>query len=225
MHKKKIIQTLLAGNDYYVDNHAKKYFEIFKNAQNPVATLVACADARVQTDIFGLDPINQLFVVRNIGNQLMPVFGSVDYGILHLKTPLLIILGHTHCGAINAVLNDYEEEPFDIISELDHLSIPIRHIKHAYDGTEDTWMSAVEQNVDYQVKLAVKKYEKQIAEQMLTVVGIVHDFTGFYDSGEGRLLIINVNGNNSTSTFWSDPLFDDVDDHLKNEHIRRFTQN
>jgi len=61
-------------------------------------TLLTCADSRVQVNILGFEATNKIFVVRNIGNQIMPVFGSVDFGVMHLKTPLLLIMGHTHCG-------------------------------------------------------------------------------------------------------------------------------
>jgi len=46
------------------------------------------------------------------------------------------------------VFSNYEDEPFDIIRELDHLSIPIRHLKHGEYNIEDDWLHVVEKNVD-----------------------------------------------------------------------------
>ena len=49
-----------------------------------------------------ISPDNDLFMVRNIGNQMATAEGSVEYGVRHLHTPLLLIIGHAACGAIKA---------------------------------------------------------------------------------------------------------------------------
>ena len=174
--------------------HPDEYFHTFRDAQTPEVTLVTCADSRVHATIFGGDATNKIFIIRDIGNQIIPVFGSVDYGVIHLQTPVLFILGHTHCGAMKTILGDYDNEPFDIIRELDHLSIPVRHLKHEHHETEEIWLEAVESNVDYQVRLAVKKYKRIIDAGRLTVVGAVDDFIDAYGQGHGRVVLVNING-------------------------------
>jgi len=216
-----ILYEVFKGNQDYIGSHDKSYFNTFKNSQNPKIALLTCSDSRVQTSIFGIDSINEIFVVRNIGNQIMPVFGSIDYAIIHLETPVLIIMGHTHCGAIKAVFSDYEDETFDIIRELDHLSIPIRHIKHRKHNFEEEWLRITEQNIDYQVKLAVKKYNPLIAKGALTVLGIIDDFTNVYDSGEGKLIIINVNGEIDPEINKNNPVFKIFDTDFKDRSFKR----
>jgi carbonic anhydrase len=216
-----VLLKIFRGNEEYVAGHNKNYFDSFKNTQNPRIALLTCSDSRVQTSIFGIDSINEIFVVRNIGNQIMPVFGSIDYAVIHLKVKLLLIMGHTHCGAIRAVFTNYENETFDIIRELDHLSIPIRHIKHRKHDFEEEWLRITEQNIDYQVKLAIKKFSPLINKGELTVLGIIDDFINVFDSGEGKLIIVNVNGEIDTDKNKNNPLFKNFDADFKEKSFKR----
>jgi carbonic anhydrase len=216
-----IVLQVFKGNMEYLKSHDKNYFSHFKDSQNPRIALLTCSDSRVQTSIFGIDSINEIFVVRNIGNQIMPVFGSIDYAVLNLKTPLLIIMGHSHCGAIKAVFTNYDHETFDIIRELDHLSIPIRHIKHRKHNFEEEWLRITEQNIDYQVKLAVKKYHSLISNNSLAVLGIIDDFVNVFESGEGKLIIINVNGETNPEKNKNNPIFSKFDIAFKDLTFKR----
>lgn len=189
-----IMSELIQGNDKFVESTAKEYFDKIRDSQNPDITLVTCSDSRVQVNIFGGDATNRIFTIRNIGNQILPVFGSVDYGVFHLGTPLLLILGHTHCGALKAALGGYDSETADIIKELDHLAMPVRNLKHSKEKAEELWMEAAESNVGFQVKLAVKKYKPIIDAGKLTVAGAVEDFIDMYGKGAGRVVITNLNG-------------------------------
>ncbi|MFN8258219.1 MAG: carbonic anhydrase [Bacteroidales bacterium] len=216
-----ILQNLFTGNINYLKTRNEDYFVPFRDSQNPGVVLLTCSDSRVQTSIFGIDSINEIFVVRNIGNQILSVFGSIDYAVYNLKTPVLAIMGHSHCGAIKAVFSNYEDQPFDIIRELDHLSIPIRHIKHRKHHFEEEWLRITEQNIDYQVKLAVKKYHNLIDENKLVVIGIVDDFANQYQTGNGRLVIINVNGCKEPEINKANPFFNFFDEDLKNQIFRR----
>ncbi|MBP7934257.1 MAG: tetratricopeptide repeat protein [Phycisphaerae bacterium] len=72
--------------------------------QKPIATVVACSDSRVPVEILFDEGIGDLFVVRVAGNVCdTDEIGSIEYGTEHLETPLLLILGHTRCGAVTAV--------------------------------------------------------------------------------------------------------------------------
>lgn len=220
-----IIHQIFKGNLDYISHQQQDYFSSFKDSQTPKIALLTCSDSRVQTSIFGIDAINNIFVVRNIGNQIMSVFGSIDYAIYNLKIPILIIMGHSHCGAIRTVFTNYDDQPFDIIRELDHLAIPIKHIKHQYHDFEREWLRVTEVNLDYQIKLAVKKYQKLIAEKSLLVLGIVNDFANFYKKGEGRLIIVNVNGEINPNINRKNPVFNAFEPELKLQMFARSTLN
>jgi len=217
-----ILLSLIVGNDNFVNQHEHGYFEKFQNVQTPDITVLTCSDSRVQLTLFDPDATNRVFVVRNIGNQLLGSFGSVDYGVKHLHTPLLLILGHVRCGAIKAALSDYGDEPFDIIRELDHLSIPLRHIKYPNQSPEMVWNAGVETNIDYQVNLAMKKYKSEF-ESGLSIIGAVDDFTNSYKTGDGRLIIININGETDPEKILSHEVLADIPDELKQLHVKRLT--
>jgi carbonic anhydrase len=218
-----IVLSLIVGNDIFVNQHEHKYFKNFQDVQTPDITILTCSDSRVQLNLFNADATNIIFVVRNIGNQLLGGFGSVDYGVKHLHTPLLLILGHVHCGAIKAALSDYGDEPFDIIRELDHLSIPLRHIKYPNQSSENVWSAGVETNIDYQVMLAMKKYKSEFEAGELNIIGAVDDFTNSYKTGDGRLMIININGETDIEKIRSHEVLADIPDPLKQLYVKRLT--
>ncbi len=221
-----IIKEIVGFDSKFAKEHKHSYFEVFKNKQTPYITMITCSDARVHENILEKDPINKIFSIRNIGNQLLTSFGSIDYGVYHLHTPILLILGHTHCGAVKAALGNYKNESFDIVRELDHLFIPLSSLKPKLNknNLEEIWIKGVEKNVDYQVDLAVKKYNKEIKEGKLTVIGAVDDFINAYKSGEGRIIIINVNGEKDIKRLKHLKLFKELSKEEKEIYIKRITK-
>ena len=74
------------------------------NGQAPWATILACADARVPPElVFGGLNLGELFVCRNAGNTAdTDVLGTIEYGAANLGSPLVVVLGHSNCGAVKA---------------------------------------------------------------------------------------------------------------------------
>ena len=104
---------------------------------------------------------------------------------MHLKTPILLILGHTDCGAIKAFRGGYAEEPDSIKAELNHLIPAI--------VAEDELNTCIYNNVGYQVKIAIEKYAEKITNNELLVVGALYDFKNEFDEGYGKLKILSIN--------------------------------
>lgn len=192
-----LVEKMLLDNNQYQAQHNHDFFAGFQNEQHPEMTLLSCSDSRAHSNSFLSDPTNTVFSIRNIGNQVHNNFGSLDYGIHHLHTPVLLIMGHTHCGAVHAALSNYQSESFAIVREIDHLAIPLRNLLAAlpsHQSLEAIWNQGVEQNVDYQVQTALRRYQTQVQNKELLILGAVYDFTNAYQSGEGQLIITNVNG-------------------------------
>jgi len=179
-----IVQNLLQDNDEFVKSHNPEFFQPFTDGQRPRATVVTCSDSRVHTHALDKTPDGDLFMVRNIGNQLRTAEGSVEYGVHHLHTPLLIFVGHSACGAIKAASGDYRKESRPIKRELSTIMIP--------KGIEN--MDGVKKNVNNQVTAALKKFSHEVHEGKLTVVGAIYDFRNDLGQGQGRLVVVNVNG-------------------------------
>ena len=76
------------------------------NGQSPYAIVVTCSDSRVIPEGIFSAGIGELFVIRVAGNVMdKHQLGSIEYAAEHLGSRLLVILGHTHCGAVGAALS------------------------------------------------------------------------------------------------------------------------
>lgn len=181
---KGIVDNLLRDNDEFAKSHNAAYFKPLSTGQMPRATVVTCSDSRVHTHAFDKTPDGDLFMVRNIGNQLATAEGSVEYGVHHLDTPLLIFVGHSSCGAIKAASGNYAKESRAIKRELDSIRIA--------KGVAN--MEGVRTNVNNQVAAALKKFSHEVRQGELTVIGAVYDFANDLGQGFGKLSVINLNG-------------------------------
>lgn len=181
---KAILGEVMRDNAAFARSHKAGYFKPFVDGQHPRATVVTCSDSRVHTHALDATPDNDLFVIRNIGNQLATAEGSVEYGVHHLHTPLLLIVGHSACGAIKAAASDYSGESPAIRRELDTIQIP----------KGEPGMASIRLNVHNQVRQAMAKFESEVMGGQLTVVGAVYDFRDDLKQGQGKLTVINVNG-------------------------------
>ncbi len=178
------LNEIAADNGVYMVTHKIEFFAGLAKGQTPRATVVTCSDSRVQANMFDRSPEGELFTVRNIGNQLVTAEGSVEYGVHHLHTPILLFIGHSRCGAIAAVSENYSKESPAIRRELDTLTIP----------KELNNLDGVKANVNYQVSVAMLKFSDEIESGQLTVIGAVMDFADDLHQGAGKLHLINVNG-------------------------------
>lgn len=197
------VQNIVADNDKHVADISKEDFKAIAEGQSPRATVVTCSDSRLQTKAFNQRPINDLFFVRNIGNQIKSAEGSVEYGVHHLHTPVLLIIGHSHCGAIQAALSDYSKESKAIRQELDNLHLP----------KATNLNQGVIENINQQVKFAMNKFKDTIAKKELTIIGAVYDFRDDFHQGHGRLILVNLNGESNVDKIKANPITKGLDIH------------
>lgn len=81
--------------------------ERLSQGQHPFAVVLCCSDSRVVPEILFDQKLGDLFVIRNAGNVVDDdVLGSIEYAVEHLETPLVVVLGHSCCGAVTATCND-----------------------------------------------------------------------------------------------------------------------
>lgn len=118
------LRRLVEGNRIYVealdherDLSQERIADLFENGQRPFACVITCADSRVVPEHVFMTGLGELFVIRVAGNVVGPIeLASAVYACEHLHTRLLLVLGHTHCGAIKAAL-DGEAGPVAAITE------------------------------------------------------------------------------------------------------------
>ena len=80
--------------------------KLFTKGQSPYAAIVGCSDSRVPMElIFDAGP-GELFVVRTAGNVVSTIeMGSLEFAVEGLKAPLIVVVGHQQCGAVQAAIN------------------------------------------------------------------------------------------------------------------------
>ena len=109
MKTKQALDLLKAGNARFVSgalaqkNDYATLREQLSTGQHPFAVVLCCSDSRVVPEIIFDQKLGDLFVIRNAGNIVdEEVLGSIEYAVEHLETQLVVIMGHTSCGAVTA---------------------------------------------------------------------------------------------------------------------------
>jgi carbonic anhydrase len=149
-------------------------------AQHPVATVIACSDSRVPPELLFDEGIGDLFLVRVIGNiGGADETGSAEYGVEHLGTPLLVVLGHSSCGAVTAAVNHMEVRG-NIPPLLAHIKPAVQKALKAHPELRgnDLVPAAVEANVLHSMQELFARSEiirARVRNNKLKVVGAIYD--------------------------------------------------
>jgi carbonic anhydrase len=99
----------VAGKPQHPHQDAERRSSTTAQGQEPIATILACSDSREPVELIFDRGIGDLFVVRVAGNVAgISELATVEYGVGHLNTPLLIVMGHSKCGAVTAVVKGAE---------------------------------------------------------------------------------------------------------------------
>ena len=188
------LALLLEGNRHYIDpNHIPRDYSVEGIARAsehvPIAGILGCGDARVGAELIFDRPPGDLFMVRVAGNFLSDYgLASLEYCVEFLGTPLLMVLGHTNCGAVTAAVNVVENEidlPGRLFVLIDALEPSVLHAKMA--NPEDLLYASVTENVRRQVRrlrtISPVINAAQEAGRVKVVGAIYH-----MDTGEVRLV-------------------------------------
>ncbi len=123
----------LEALDHKRDLSPERIRDLFENGQRPFATVITCADSRVVPEHIFMAGLGELFVIRVAGNVVGPMeLASAVYACEHLHTRLLLVLGHTHCGAIKAAL-DGEAGPVAAVT--DRIAAAIGDVSDPYEAS------------------------------------------------------------------------------------------
>lgn len=166
-------ERLLEGNRRFVASQGPG-LERHLAGQRPFAAVLTCSDSRVVPEFIFDVGIGDIFVVRDAGNTAIDPseLGSLEYAVEHLHVPLVLILGHTHCGALNAA----EQGPGDdsnvgrivngircCFGEADHLRANIRmQMRHLLERSPI--ISSAAERGDVEIRGAVYRMEDGTVE-------------------------------------------------------------
>jgi len=169
---KAALEALKAGNKRFVEgtttpkNHSADRIETI-NTQKPFAIILTCADSRTCPEFFFDTRIGDLFVLRNAGNFATDVeLGSCEFATSALGAPLVVVVGHTNCGAVFAACDKPAGLP-------DKLQCVINNIAPGIEGCTDK-DAATEANISAVVEIL--KADPVVKAQGTTVVGAFYDF-------------------------------------------------
>jgi carbonic anhydrase len=198
------LQRLREGNHRFVQNVRSLDTAIGQSAraslaagQNPFAAILSCSDSRVPSEIVFEQGLGDLFVIRVAGNVVAPsLVGSVEFAATTFGTRLVVVMGHSRCGAIKATL-DFIQHRVDAPSEnihdiVDRCRPAVESVVHAAGPDverERLVHEAVRANVRQScahLRHGSRLLERLIQEEGLVVVGADYSLdTGEVDFFDG----------------------------------------
>lgn len=184
---KNVLERLKQGNQRYVtsttvchDDWTAKRTALTQN-QAPFAIIVSCSDSRVPPEIIFDQTLGALFVVRVAGNVVDDfAIGSIEYGVNVLGANLILVLGHSNCGAVDAALKGMK---FD-----NHIQSVLTAIQPAVNDTKGESGNLLEKTTKANARNVAEKLKKSkpvlanlIEKGTLQIVG------GYYDLESGKV--------------------------------------
>lgn len=181
MNSSEALNKLLNGNIQYVESgipcgdiSPEKRLKLASYGQEPYAIIISCADSRVIPEIIFNAGIGDLFVIRVAGNVIdSHQLGSIEYAAEHLGTMLIVVMGHTGCGAVDAAINHEPEGYIKFITD---------EIVKAIGDEKDPYRAAC-LNVKHSIEMIESSLSIQEDEGYgLRVMGAIYDIeTGKVD--------------------------------------------
>jgi carbonic anhydrase len=153
------LEKLVAGNQRFLEEktihpHQNKN-SVLKNQddQHPFAVIVTCSDSRVAPEILFDQGIGDLFVIRNAGNLISDIdMGSIEYAVEHLDAKLIVVLGHTECGAIKAYVGDKNNDYQKHRNHIDDIVETITNEQEKLHPKETNILGCINANIEHSTK-------------------------------------------------------------------------
>jgi carbonic anhydrase len=114
MTPKQVLDILISGNQRFINNAKYDYDltkarEIIKEKQHPIAAVLGCSDSRTTLELIFNQSLGDIFSVRLAGNiASKQAIGSLEFSSKYLGSKIIVVMGHSNCGAIKAACDQYE---------------------------------------------------------------------------------------------------------------------
>lgn len=144
--------SLMEGNQRFVAGKPRVHALValrhkLASGQSPKAIILSCSDSRVGPELIFDQSLGDIFVVRTAGNVADAVaLGSIEYAVDHLHSPLLVVLGHQKCGAVNAACSGEKMPSTNLDAIVDKIDPAVSRAK-TYAKPDDLLESAIKENV------------------------------------------------------------------------------
>jgi carbonic anhydrase len=181
------LERLRAGNARFVANEPSRDISDVERArlasgQEPFAVILGCSDSRVPTEVVFDQGLGDLFVIRVAGNIVAPSqIGSIEFAAQKFGTRLVVVLGHTHCGAVEATIDELqqpaEKQSRNIAAIVGRIQPSVMDLLERGDVTDrdDLMRRAARENVRYSTNAL--RHGSDIIEELI---------------GKGELLIVGA---------------------------------
>lgn len=194
MTPKEALDILIEGNDRFVNNYIankdmQTLVQIVRDKQHPFASFLSCSDSRAPVELLFDQALGDIFSVRLAGAIASDkAIGSLEFSSKYLDSKLIVVMGHSSCGAVKAACDDFKDGH---IGEIINMIKPaIRHEKTITNPEERTSKNPEfvekinELNVRYQIDTIIRLSD--IVDEMLEKhqVGIIG---GMYDLNTGKV--------------------------------------
>jgi carbonic anhydrase len=170
------------GRAAFPDQSRKRREGIGAGKQRPFVSVLSCADSRVPPELVFDQGLGDLFVVRSAGQVLdSAVTGTLQFGIAEFGTPLLVVLGHTNCGAVKATIEALEKKQAASGTDIDALvgaiAPAVREAEELGAGKKDLVTMSVDANVERVVEQLSESKIISVAlkSRKLRILGAVYD--------------------------------------------------
>ncbi|MCL2346759.1 MAG: carbonic anhydrase [Planctomycetaceae bacterium] len=184
---KDALQRLREGNNRFISEKSihpnsglARLKQTATEGQHPFVAILGCSDSRVPHELLFDQGFGDIFSVRVTGNICADdEMGSIEYAVEHLQMPLLVVLGHSKCGAVTAVV---KQDPADghLKKLVGHIVPAVESAKKAHPtASEDQLIDeAIKRNVYLAVQTLLDKSEivrRAVEEKKLTIVPAIYD--------------------------------------------------
>jgi carbonic anhydrase len=176
------LKLLKAGNQRFVGgqaihpNQEKPRRDQLTAGQQPMAAILACSDSRVPVELLFDMGFGDVFVIRDAGNVPgTDEIGSIEYAVEHLGVPLVVVLGHTKCGAVTGAVQGGSPEPGalgELLAKIKPAALAVTTLP-----ADQQVPAAVHANVEQGVKQLTAKSDvlaKAVKEGRTKIVGAVY---------------------------------------------------
>ena len=180
------LQRLKDGNQRFVNETrsghvAESRRREVAESQNPFAIILGCSDSRVPAEIVFDQGLGDLFVIRVAGNIVAPSqIGSVEFGVARFGVKLVVVMGHSKCGAITATIEEIsrrsEEQSRNLRSIVDRVrpsveTLMATELRHDHDALVAAAVRANVRVSSNQLRHGSQMIEQMIQNEGLRVVG------------------------------------------------------
>jgi carbonic anhydrase len=181
------LDELIAGNKRFasgrltaLDQDLAILKQHTEEKQEPFAAVLSCADSRVPVEFVFDQSIGHIFVTRVAGNVITPeIIGSLEYGAAVLRTKVILVMGHSNCGAVKATI-----EGKDVPGQISTL---FPHIRPAVDQAGSNLEAATKANAKLQASLL--RQSSTVISAMVKS-GSLRVVPAYYDLGSGSVTIL-----------------------------------